>query len=92
MNYDANLNTLTATFKRNLIGNNNKDYTFKIGSKYDYKIVFGNYGTSTTVGGTDVYPSPDGKTIEILSATYESTAWRVAATTATIAAMGATFL
>ena len=35
LNYDANLNTLTATFTRPLIGTNEKDYTFKVGTEYE---------------------------------------------------------
>ena len=93
LNYDANANTLSATFVRNLIGNNDQDYTFKIGGKYDYKMVFGNWGSATDDSTENVFTSPDADSIEILSASYNSSmAWRVAATTAAIAAMGATYL
>ena len=48
LNYDANLKTLTASFTRNLIGTNDQDYTFKIGTDYEYTLIYGNWVSSTS--------------------------------------------
>ena len=46
--YDANTKTLNANFKRELIGSTSKDFTYKIGEKYDYKLTYGLWATTGT--------------------------------------------
>ena len=92
LNYDANLKTLTASFKRNLIGTNDQDYTFKVGTDYEYTLIYGNWDSSTDGGTGKAQSSAVGK-INILAATFDgNTSMKVASTLVTLAAMALIYL
>ena len=92
LNYDANLKTLRASFKRNLIGTNDQDYTFKVGTDYEYTLIYGNWVSPTDGGTSKAQSSAVGK-INILPATFDgNTSMKVAGTLVTLAAMASIYL
>ena len=92
LNYDANLKTLTASFNRNLIGTNDQDYTYKIGTDYEYTLIYGNW-VSKDSGATGAAQSSAVGKINILPATFDgNTSMKVAGTLVTLAAMASIYL
>ena len=73
--YDANSKTLNALFKRELIGSTSKDFTYKIGEKYDYKLTYGLWSTSGTtdaaIGQTSDLTATSYAPVQVQVASYD---------------------
>lgn len=74
--YDANKRTITTRFKRKLVGSTERDYTYKLNTPYEYRIMFGVWNDERHNDKGRSKESPD-KTdnkknlITFLTATYD---------------------
>jgi hypothetical protein len=74
--YNANTKTLTAIFSRELIGSTSNDLTYKIGTKYDYKLTYGVWPSGSTTDLTIGETSSnvlDYLPVGVMTASYDDT-------------------
>ena len=83
--YDANKRTLNAKFTRKLVGSSQKDYTFKLNTEYEYKIVAGVWDWAEENNEWKGGESPSGQYLTLYTATFDKA---YALTAGVLAAIG----